>query len=264
MPYARKRKIILDEGDIKIWENVDEIILKYLNEHKDCTFGSIFSHVNSELTEDTKYSRKGFSLRLDNFIDRGSIRRRPHKQGHYFYNITKKGTKDIGMITLASRFFAKGLLRTNFRNDSSENTKEHFLERIINRIGVYMLFSCIEGILEVTSPKNSHEENINYMKRWLSGINPGIELSQYLSEVSSIFVKFKNTEEAFSSVFNDKNRLKVLKEFQDLIKKKHPDEHKFLSYWSKESERLAKDQKELKKKSRYAKHINELEYNYKL
>lgn len=264
MGHAKKRKMMIDDGLSKIWKNADDIILKFFNEHKKCMFGDIFSYVNVELGPEKKYSRKGFSLRLDNFVDSGIIVRSPTKQGHFIYSITKKGKNSISMLALESRFLAKGLLRTNFENDSSKNTKEYFLERMINRMGVYMLFSCIEGMLKFTSMKNSHDANINNMKTWLGGINPGMEITQYLSEISSNFIKFRDDYEAFSSVYSDKNRLKIIKKIQELIKKKHPEEYQFLTYGIKQVKKTTKEQKEFSKRINLNKHLNELKYNYKL
>jgi len=224
-----RRMTILDEGDVKEWTNTHNLILELL-QRGEAKFGAIFQYINSKI--DIPYSRKGFALMLENMVDDGKLRRHRHKQGHFLYSLSKKGQHDIGMAAhLFSRHYSKGLLRVHFKESKLPRNKEqYFLKRTINRIGLYLVFSCIEGILRYTSPKNSQKNNREIMSDWIGGINPSLELVNYLGELSIYLTKFSGDEEVDLPIFNSQKKLKVFKDFKKLLEKMYPNEMDFLEY----------------------------------
>ncbi len=255
MGHSTRRKYLIDEPDVKEWKNADEITLWYLNRHENATFGVLLSYVNQELG-DKKYSRKGYSLRLDVLVDDGLMGRRPHKQGHFLYHITRKGEKNLELISIIFRTFSKGLLNSHFLNEKNES-KENHVETIVQRMGIYMLSSCIHGVLQYTSPERNHKDNVANMKSWINGMNPGVELINHLGDITSHFVKFASEQEALAPMFTDKNRLEILEDFQKILKKKYPQECEFLD---ERKQYIAGDIKEAKKTKTqsYKKKIKEI------
>jgi len=229
MKPARKRRITRHEIDIKHTENANVIILRYLKGHKNCEFGHLFEYVNSELGKNNQYSRKGFSLRLEKLIREGEIARRSYKQGHYLYYITKKGEENIELISEIFRQFSYQLLRTNFTKKETKINKEHYVQRTVERIGTYMLFSYIYGLLQYTSPENSGKVNASNMKEWEKGINPSTSLGEYLENVTRNFIKFDDNDDMmFTPTMKKKSFYKVLNDFLKILHKKFPEECEFL------------------------------------
>jgi len=241
-----KRMTILDEGDVKKWTNTRILILEFL-QGGEAKFGTIFQYVNSKIDE--PYSRKGFSLKLENMVDEGDIRVRRQKQGHFLYSLTKKGQQNIGMIAqLYSRHYSTGLLRVHFEESKlPRNMEQYFLKRTVTRIGLYLVCACIEGGLQHTSIKNSVKENQEIMHEWIEGINPSLELVNYLADLTIYFEKFSRDEEAETPVFNSRKKLKVLKNFQKLLEKMYPNEFGFLKYRKEDIVRDIRNERNMKK-----------------
>ena len=218
---------IFDEGDVKRWINTHNLVLEFL-QGGETKFGMMFEYVNSKIDE--LYSRKGFSLFLENLVDDREIHTRRVKQGHFLYSLTEKGKQNVGLTAhLYSSYYSKGLLRTHFKESKlPRNIEQYFLKRTVNRIGLYLVCACIEGIFQHTSIKNSVKENQKIMRDWLEGINPSVELVNYLADLTIYFEKFSGDEEVETPVFNSQKKLKVLKSFKKSLEKMYPIEMNFL------------------------------------
>jgi len=229
MKPARKRKVTMNEVDVKHTENANVIVLRYLKGHKNCEFGHLFEYVNSELGKNNQYSRKGFSLRLEKLIRDGKVARRSYKQGHFLYYLTDKGEENIELISEIFRKFAYQLLRANFTKKRTKINKEHYVQRTVERIGTYMLFSHIYGLLQYTSPENDGGINAANMKEWEKGINPSTSLGEYLEDVTRNFIKFDNYDDMlFTPTLEKKSFYKILNDFLKILHKKFPEEYRFL------------------------------------
>lgn len=244
MIHSRKRKYLLKESDSKEWLNANEIILRFLQYHEKCEFREIFEHVNGELGRKNKYSRRGFSLRLGILAKEGLIGRIPFKQGHYHYYLTQKGEKNIELLALVYKDFAKGLFRSNFENTPRPSQK-YFIQRMVERAGVYMLFCCIDGILDHTSTKKSEAINTGNIRTWLQSTNPGVELFDYFSQIVGDYTKYANEKETYLPIFQNPNMVKIVKDMQNILKKKYPTEYDFLHYRKSEIPGRLEDKKYL-------------------
>ncbi|CAD6368408.1 conserved hypothetical protein [metagenome] len=219
----------------KVWKEKDmptkrttAMVLRYLSENDNSEFGDLFRHVNSRLGENG-YSRKGFSLRLNRLILEGRIARRSYKQGHYLYYLTKKGRQNIELVSDIFRDSSYALLQEHFLKTNFPRKKEDYVQRIVERTGVYLLFSYIYGLLEYTSPKKTTKHNISNMKDWERGINPSENLGKYLLDISRNFINFDSYEEMiFSDMFEKESFYDLLQELLVIIGKKYPNEHNMM------------------------------------
>lgn len=219
----------MNEGGVKHTENANVIVLRYLKDHKNCEFGHLFEYVNSELGKNNQYSRKGFSLRLEKLIRDGKVARSSYKQGHFLYYLTDKGEENIELISEIFRKFSYQLLRANFEKKETKINKEHFVQRAVERIGTYMLFSHIYGLLQYTSLENDVKINVANMKEWERGINPSTSLGEYLGDVTRNFIKFDNDYDMmFTPTSEKKSFYKVLDDFLKILHKKFREEYEFL------------------------------------
>ena len=219
----------MNEVDAKHTENANIIVLRYLKGHKNCEFGHLFEYVNLELGKNNQYSRKGFSLRLEKLIRDGKVARRSYKQGHFLYYLTDKGEENIELISEIFRKFSYQLLRANFTKKETRINKEHYVQRTVKRIGTYMLFSHIYGLLQYTSPENDGKINAANMKEWERGINPSTPLGEYLEDVTRNFIKFDNDYDVlFTPTLKKKSFYKILNDFLKILHKKFPEECQFL------------------------------------
>ncbi len=222
----KKRKQLNNELNYHFWENTDQVILACLKNNPYCKFGNIMSDMNSKLGKENGYSRKGLDKILKRLIDAGKITTKPSKQGHFLYYLTKNGEYSIELISSIYQKFAYLLLSDNFvKKRTNVRSKEHFVERIVERMGVYLLFSCIEGLLIYTSPKQKFEVNIANIQNWASRVNPAIELFRYLDDFPRYFLDFKNEEDRnYSSTLQNKSLKDFLKELEEILRKKFPEE----------------------------------------
>ncbi len=230
MKPARKRKITKNEGDVKHTENANVIVLRYLKSHKNCEFGHLFEYVNLELGKNNQYSRRGFSLRLEKLIREGKVARGSYKQGHFLYYLTDKGEENIELISEIFRKFSYQLLRAHFTKKRTKINKEHYVQRIVERIGIYLLFSHIYGLLQYTSSENDGKINVVNMKEWERGINPSTQLGRYLDDITRNFIKFDNESDMlFTPTLKKKSFYKILDDFLKILQKKFPEEYEFLA-----------------------------------
>ncbi|EGG41859.1 Hypothetical protein Nlim_1302 [Candidatus Nitrosarchaeum limnium SFB1] len=204
------------------------LILRYLEENGDSEFGMLKKYVNSYL-DDGGYSREGLAYKLKKLILEGKVARRKYKQGHYLYYLTKKGQENIELISNIFRDFSYDLLQEQFPSTRIPKRKEDYVRRTIERIGVYMLFSYIFGIINYTSSKNKMRTNYDNMKEWERGINPSKQIGQYLFDISRNFIKFDDYQEViFSDMFDKSSFYDLLHDYFEKIKDAYPNEYQFL------------------------------------
>ena len=220
---AGKRYYTIYEPDVKETGNTDQLIEGYLDEHGPSTFGAIWHHVNEILPDRYSYSRKGFALHLDGLISKRKIARRAYKQGHYLYYLTKKGQEDISLKARKLGEISLGLLRVNFPEKKFADNEKYFLKRISQRIGFFMLFSCIQGLKHTSL--NRTKENVSLLQEWMRESNPSWYLFTYFSGVLSSFLKYRSEEEALTPIFQSKDKMRKLLELEQKLKELFPQEY---------------------------------------
>jgi hypothetical protein len=220
-----KRYYTVNEQNMKIHNNTDQVIIDYLDKNDSSDFGHLWSHVNEFLPE--PYKRKGFSLHLNGLISKGVIARRTYKQGHYLYYLTKKGQENISLKARNFVDMSVGLLRVHFAKERRDNDDEkYYLKRISERMGFFMLFSCIQA-LKQTSPNDSNEKNFGLLQEWMKESNPSIQLYFYFSNILSSFLKYRSEEEALTPVFQSKEKMKKMLGLEQKLKDLFPEEYDF-------------------------------------
>jgi hypothetical protein len=225
---ARKRKVVKIDG-VKNSANANLLVLKYVKNYKYCEFGPLFKHVNSELGVKLQYTRKGFALRLKNLIDEGEIGCHPYRQNHCQYYLTKKGKKNIELISNIFADFSYKLLDSHFQKKQTRITKEHYVQRIIERIGTYMLFSYTYGFSKYAIPEKNSQDNHANMKEWGKGINPGFKLEKYLTKITRNFIEFDNEEDmSYTDSMDKKSFYNIMEDFRKILQKKFPEEFEML------------------------------------
>jgi len=162
-------------------------------------------------------------------VDEGVVKTRRTRQRHFFYSLSKKGEKEIGLVSSIFSNYSKGLLRVHFKDDAKmPDTQRYFLKRTVNRMGLFLVCAVIEGIFQHTSPNKSKNENRQILQEWLEGINPTISLVNYLGGLAIHFGKYADDDEVDMPIFNSKKKLQILKDFQKTLERLYPDETDFL------------------------------------
>ena len=200
----------------------DKIIKEYLSERDSSEFGALFKHVNLRLKKyDKSYSRPGFANHLNIMIEDDILGRKPYKQGHYLYFLTKKGKEDIFLKAKEFQNHSEGLLRVHFEGHMPKSEK-YFLKRTINRIGFYMLYSCIQG-LKNTSIQNSQKENVRLLLKWADETNPASNIYNYLNEM--ILNLSTNPKDIWTPITKSQYKMNELLRFEKILKKTYPKEY---------------------------------------
>lgn len=253
-----KRYYIVNEPDFKKTGNTDQLIMACLEENSPSTFGNLWHYVNAHPLEKGPYSRKGFALHLEGLIEKGKIARRSFKQGHYLYHLTKSGQEDISLKAKKFGEISLGLLRVNFPEKKFADNEKYFLKRISQRIGFFMLFSCIQGLKHTSL--NGTKENVSLLQEWMRESNPSLHLFTYFSEVLSSFLKYRSEEEALTLIFQSKDKMRKLLDFEQKLKELFPQEYDFCTHRTGELPKKIKDDLEyeefLKKYKEWVKRLD--------
>lgn len=204
-------------------KTADQIILELLRQGGK-TFGEIQTHLKNE---GSTYTRKGLSLRLDSLRDHGLVNRRPIKQGHYSYLISKKGERDIGFQAQTFSSSLDGLLRAYLPPFSKNKPidEEHFINQMTTRIGIFVLFSFFHS-LRLTLQKPDLDK-ILVMSEWLDNSFSFKSIDRYFMDKKDKFLKFRSDEEAFESYFSSQIKQDGVNRLESIFRKMYPSEYEF-------------------------------------
>lgn len=140
--------------------------------------------------------------------------------------MTEEGKKDVFLKTQEIARLSSTLLKTHFKKSDADGDEKYFLKRTINRIGFYMLYSCIQGFKN-TSLHYAEKQNIRILQEWAEGINPSITLFNYIENLVDNFVLFDkyNKNDELQPITKNKNKMEKILHFEKKLAEMYPNEY---------------------------------------
>ena len=225
-----------------------KLVRIYLNDVGRSTRGPIEKFVE-ERTGKSYYDHKGLDEILDKLIDEGLVRKLPKGVGRPYplYELTPKG---VGDVSLEASYFALEATRDIVNYDLEKETVDSILEKTVRKLGVYTIFSCIQGSKRALT-ENKDENKMEVENAWFDNTVPMKSLYPLLDY--AIQVLASNKRDIHYDVFKKADEMKYLDALEKKLVKLFPEETKrYLAI-------LNETRKKKEEYQAFVKHLHEVE-----